>query len=148
MKYPRHTTQILHEIAKHKLTGHEFRVFVDWLADAKGFNPTAKVMADRMQTGRTQVTKSLVKLREKEIIEVKYTVEITETGKTTNAYDLTETFKMAAGVPIFKSEDEFEPEDIFTQEELEKMGAKPKPQEQDVDYGYIDHLENESKLDQ
>ena len=41
MKYPKKSSQILLEISKYPLIRTEFRVFLNWISDKKGFNPPA-----------------------------------------------------------------------------------------------------------
>lgn len=101
MKYPKNSSQILHEVAKKKLSGHDFRVFMDWLADKKGFNPTAQVIADRIGSSRSQVAKSLTRLRDSNVLKDNGFIKISS-GQPTNKYDLHDDIKKAAGITSSK----------------------------------------------
>lgn len=92
MKYPKKTTQILREIAKKNLSGLDARVFMDWLADNKGFNPSASVIAGRIGTTREKVSLALKRLREKSILKDNGFVEL-PSGQKTNRYDLHDDIK-------------------------------------------------------
>lgn len=140
MKYPKHTSQILHEVAKRKLSGHDLRVFNDWIADNKSFNPTAGVIANRIGSSRPQVSRSLSKLREEGVLVDKGFKEL-PSGQSTNIYDLHDTFKEACGITSSTKSPSKTPDAKPNEETARKdMYARKE--------GYADHKQKKEYLDQ